>query len=85
MAFMARTKPPKTDDVPDDGYPSRANYKGTYLPKDIYEELDSYAAADDRSASFLVRRAVERYLIELRKSGPPGPSIRKPKIRKRPH
>lgn len=56
--------------------------RGTYLPNDLYEELDAYAAAEDRSTAFFVRRAVEKYLAELRKSGPPGPSQRKGRRKK---
>lgn len=43
-------------------YPSRDNYKGTYLPKKLYEELEQIATEDDRSVAYLVRKACEEFV-----------------------
>ena len=69
MLVMAKgkQKPVKTEtDSPPTSPPSRENYKGTYLPKKLYEQLEKIGKEEERSVAFLVRRAVEHFLEDRR-------------------
>ena len=42
--------------------PSRANYRYVYIPEVLAVQLDKIAEEQDRSLSYLVKKAVEAYL-----------------------
>lgn len=60
------TKPKKQTEAPKPKFPSRDGYKGTYLPKALYDELEAFAEMEDRSTAFMVKEAVKRLLVDLR-------------------
>jgi hypothetical protein len=43
-------------------FPSRANYKSMYLPRYLWNYLHGLAETQDRSVSYMAKRAVEEYL-----------------------
>ena len=61
MLVMAKERKQKKDETKTPQFPSRAGYKGTYLPKALYEILEEFAKEDERSVAFLVHRAVREY------------------------
>jgi hypothetical protein len=61
-----RRKP--SDPVPH--YPSRDNYTSVTLAKAIADELRAIADAQDRSVSYIVRKACEAYIAASRKPRP---------------
>lgn len=56
-AMAKRKKPPG----PKQPYPSRANYKGVYIPKALAEELQIIADKQERSLSYIVKKACEAF------------------------
>lgn len=73
MTAMAKTKSSKNAKPDTDAeepkkpkqYPSREGYRSTYLPKVLFEQLEQHGKKQDRSAAYLVRKAVEAYLVFL--------------------
>lgn len=47
--------------------PSRENYKYFYIPRKLAEEIEAIAEKEDRSGSYMVKKAVEAFVAEYRK------------------
>ncbi len=47
--------------------PSRENYKYFYIPKDLAETIEAIAEEQDRSGSYMVKKACEAFVAEYRK------------------
>lgn len=73
MAVMAKSKK-KPDDKPV-RYPSRENTRYVAVPLAMYEVLKRIADADERSTSFVARKAIREYLEKL-KMWPPSDTQR---------
>lgn len=65
---MSKKKPMKTEDAPATSKlpPSRATYRYVYIPEKLAQELDKVAEEQDRSLSYLVKKAVEAYLNSIK-------------------
>jgi len=68
MAPTVANKPKKNDDdSKPKRYPSRANVKYVGISLDLYQQLQDVGEQEDRSASWLARKAIREFL-ERRKS-----------------
>lgn len=62
MALTVANKPKKPDGDKPKQYPSRANVKYVGISLDLYEQLQQIGEQEDRSASWLARKAIREYL-----------------------
>lgn len=68
VATMAKRKPP--EEPPVKRYPSRDNIKYVALPLELWERLKGLADDEDRSVSWMVRKAVRELLDRQSSAGP---------------
>lgn len=66
MVGMTKKKPENIEPEPEPKKrpPSRENYKYFYIPKKLAEEIEAIAGEEDRSGSYIVKKACEAFVAK---------------------
>ncbi len=62
--MFSMAKKPTENSEPKKRPPSRENYKYFYLPRKLAEEIETIAAEEDRSGSYMVKKACEEFVAK---------------------